>query len=252
MDKRFMGILGAIIIIFIAIFAITQNSSNGSSSNNKSSSGAGVTHHLEGQNAKGVTLQEYGDYECPICEAYYQPLKQAVAQYNSQISFQFSNLPLTAIHQNAFAAARAAEAAGMQNKFWQMHDKLYENQNSWVNLPNPQTAFDQYAQQIGLNVSQFNTDYASSKVNDAINADLAAFAKTGKEQATPTFFLDGKYIDNSQLSNPQTGAPDVTKISQAIQAEINKKSSASTSKQSSNSSAPASTATSNSSSSSPY
>jgi protein-disulfide isomerase len=254
MDKRFLGILAAIIIVFIGIFAVSQHSSNGSSNNNPSNGQA--TNHVQGQNAKNVTFQEYGDYECPICEAYYLPLKQAVAPLLPNIHFQFSNLPLTAIHQNAFAAARAAEAAGMQGKFWEMHDKLYENQNSWVNLPNPRTAFDQYAQQIGLNVSKFDTDYASSQVNDSINADLAAFKKTGKEQATPTFFLNGKYIPNTELANPQTGAPDATKITQVIQAEIDKQSTGSSNSSNNSASQPASnssTSTTNSqSSSSPY
>lgn len=226
MDRRFLGILAAIVIIFIAVFAITQSSNNKSSGN---SSNLDVTHHVEGQGQAGVTLREWGDYECPICEAYYQPLKQAVAQYQQQIYFQFSNLPLTQIHQNAFAGARAAEAAGLQNKYWQMHDKLYDNQNSWVSSSNPLSIFTTYAQQIGLNVNQFKTDYASSKVNDAINADLAAFAKTGLEQATPTIFLDGKYVSNDQFTDPQTGQPSATKIAQVIQNEINKKKSASSS-----------------------
>jgi len=225
MDKRFLGILGAIVIIFIAIFAISQNS-NGSSGNN--SGGAKATNHVEGNNAKGVTLVEYGDYECPICGAYYQPLKTAVAQYSSDIHFQFRNLPLTSIHQNAFAAARAAEAAALQNKFWQMHDKLYENQDSsgasgWVVSKDPLNQyFVNFANQIGLNISQFKTDYASGKVNDTINADLAAFAKTGQQQATPTFFMDGAYLPNTALVDAQ-GAPSADKIGAAIKAEIDKK-----------------------------
>jgi protein-disulfide isomerase len=237
MDKRFLGILGAIIIIFVGIFAISQHSSNNSSGSGKSS-GTQPTNHVEGNNAKNVTLVEYGDYECPICEAYYLPLKQAVTQYNNDIHFQFRNLPLSAIHQNAFAGARAAEAAGLQNKYWQMHDKLYDNQNQWAQSSNPQDMFNTYAQQIGLNVDQFKTDYASSKVNDAINADLAAFDKTGKEKATPTFFLDGVYLANTGLVDAQTGAPSADKIGAAIKAEIDKKSTSSnsTSQSSSNSS----------------
>jgi len=236
MDRRFLAILGAVIIIFIGIFAISQNS------NNKNNTGGGsqaqATKHIEGQGSAGVTLVEYGDYECPICEEYYQPLKQAAANYSSQIYFQFRNLPLTSIHPNAFAAARAAEAAGLQGKYWQMHDKLYENQNDWVSQSNPQSTFDQYAKDIGLNVSQFNTDYASSKVNNAINADLAAFAKTGQQQATPTFFLDGVYIDNTKLIDSQTNLPTAAKIGSVLKAEIDKKTSASksTSSQSSASS----------------
>jgi protein-disulfide isomerase len=214
MDRRFLGILGAIVIIFIGIFAVTQhsnsNSGGGSSTNNNQ-----TTNHIEGQGAKGVTLVEWGDYQCPICEAYYLPLKEAVTPLLPDIHFQFRNLPLSPNpHPNAFAAARAAEAAGLQNKYWQMHDKLYDNQNDWAGAANPQTFFDQYAQQLGLNVTQFKQDYA----------DLAAFDKLGRNKATPTFFLDGKFVDNSQLSDPQTGAPDASKITQVIQAEINKKS----------------------------
>src|SRR5579862_8921110 len=172
MDKRFLGILAAIIIVFIGVFAITQNSSNGPSSSNNSSS-AQPTKHIEGQGSKGVTLVEYGDYECPICEAYYQPLKQAVTPLLPQIYFQFRNLPLTSIHPNAFAAARAAEAAGLQNKYWQMHDALYDNQDpsggsGWVadrgDVLNDY--FVKFAQQIGIsNIAKFKTDYASDQVN---------------------------------------------------------------------------------------
>lgn len=220
MDKRFLSILGVLVILFVGIFAISQHKSNTSTGSSNSSQ---ATKHVEGQGQKGVTLVEYGDYECPICEAYYLPLKQAVAQYSSDIHFQFSNLPLTAIHQNAFAGARAAEAASLQNKFWEMHDKLYENQNQWVSASDPQTFFDTYAQAIGLNLNQFKTDYASSKVNDAINADLTAFGKTGKDKATPTFFLDGVFLPNTGLVDPQTGAPSPDKIAAVLQAEIAKK-----------------------------
>jgi protein-disulfide isomerase len=241
MDKRFLGILGALVIIFVGIFAISQKSSTGNNSNNNSSQ---ATDHVEGQGQKGVTLVEYGDYQCPICEAYYLPLKQAVSQNSADIYFQFRNLPLSPNpHPNAFAAARAAEAAGLQNKYWEMHDKLYENQNEWAGAPNPQTFFNAYAQQMGLNVNQFKTDYASSKVNDAINADLNAFNKTGQDKATPTFFLDGKYLANTGLVDPQTGAPNADKISAMLKAEIAKKTA------SSSSSSPAAPA---SSSSSPY
>jgi protein-disulfide isomerase len=220
MDKRFLGILGALVIIFVGIFAISQNKNSPSTGN---SNGSQATNHIEGQGQKGVTLVEYGDYECPVCEAYYLPLKQAVSQYTNDVHFQFRNLPLTAIHQNAFAGARAAEAAGLQNKYWQMHDKLYENQNDWASSSTPLDAFNQYAQQLGLNVTQFKSDYASSKVNDAINADLAAFDKTGKDKATPTFFLDGAYLPNTSLTDPQTGTPTADKIGAVLKAEIAKK-----------------------------
>lgn len=219
MDKRFLGILGAIIIIFAGIFIISQKSgSNKSSGSGKSN--AQPTNHVEGQGKKGVTLVEYGDFECPVCEVYYQPVKAVAAQFSNDIYFQFRNLPLVSLHPNAFAAARAAEAASLQNKFWQMHDKLYDNQSSWASAKNPLDYFKTYAQQIGLNVTKFTTDYQSSQVNDTINADLAAFAKTNQEQATPTFFLNGKVLNNQDLSDPQTGEPSVVKFTAIINQAI--------------------------------
>lgn len=228
MDKRFLGVLGGIVIIFIIIFAVTQNSGKGTSSNNNSS-GSQPTHHVEGQGKSGVTLVEYGDYECPICEAYYQPLKAAVTPLLPQIYFQFRNLPLTSIHPNAFAGARAAEAAGIQGKYWQMHDKLYDNQNTWASSSNPQTYFDSYAKQIGLNVTQFDNDYSSDRVNNAINADINAFLNTSyanhdtNKEATPTFFLNGKYLSNSELVD-QNGEPTSAAITNVLKAAIAKKS----------------------------
>jgi len=221
MDRRFLAILAGLIIIFVGIFAISQHS--GTKSQDTSSGSTQPTNHTEGQGSKGVTLVEYGDYECPVCAEYYQALNQFVSQDNSQIYFQFRNLPLTQIHPNAFASARAAEAAGLQNKYWQMHDQLYVNQDQWASAGTPLTLFDQYAKAIGLNLTQFDQDYSSSKVNDAINADVAVFNKTGQPMATPTFFLDGKYIDNSQFVDPSTGAPSTSKMQSVINAEIAKK-----------------------------
>ncbi len=224
MDRRFLVILAALVVIFGGIFVVSQGSNNNkNSSNGSQSSSAQPTNHVEGQGSTGVKLVEYGDFECPICAEYYKTVNQIASQYSQQIYFQYRNLPLTQIHPNAFASARAAEAAGMQSKYWQMHDLLYKNQNSWASSGDPLTLFDGYAKQLGLNVSQFNTDYASDKVNNSINADVAAFNKTGQQMATPTFFLDGKYIDNTQLADPQTGAPSLQKFQSVINAEITAK-----------------------------
>lgn len=216
MDKRFLGILALIAAVFIGIAVFSGNSKNSSTNGGSSSK---VTNHVEGSGSSGVTLVEYGDYQCPVCEAYYLPVKQIAAKYNDKIFFQFRNLPLVQIHPNAFAGARAAEAAGLQNKYWQMHDKLYDNQSLWVSSSSPQNFFNQYAQELGLNLTKFKQDYSSTSVNEAINADLGAFKKTGQQEGTPTFFLDGKYIDNKSLVD-QSGLPNVDKFSKIIDDEI--------------------------------
>lgn len=192
MDKRFWGILIAVVIVLGGIYWLSGGKSNpGSTSSSNSTS---PSQHIEGLGRDKVTLLEYGDYECPYCSEFYPIVNQVASKYNDQIYVQFRNLPLTEIHLNAFAAARAAEAASLQGKFWQMHDALYASQSQWVNASDPESYFVTYAQQIGLNIAKFKTDFSGSQVNNTINADLAAFAKTGAQQATPTFFLDGQQI----------------------------------------------------------
>lgn len=215
MDKRFWAILGVIAVIVVGAIWISDHKNNTATSSNTQPS-----HHIEGQGKSGVTLVEYGDYECPICEAYYTPVKQIAAEYATQIYFQFRNLPLTSIHPNAFAGARAAEAAALQGKFWQMHDELYNNQSAWANsTSSPTPYFKQYAQALGLNVTKFQSDLNSDQVNNTINADLAAFAKTKQQEATPTFFLDGKFVALSNLVDTN-GQPSVAKFEAVINAEI--------------------------------
>jgi len=220
MDKRLLSILAIIAAVFVGIAVFSGNSKNNNSSSGSSSQ---ATNHVQGQGSSGVKLVEYGDYECPVCLAYYPLLKQVSAKYNATIYFQFRNLPLVQVHPNAFAGARAAEAAGLQNKYWEMHDKLYDNQSAWATSSSPTSYFNQYAKDLGLDVSKFKIDYASSQVNTAINADLAAFKQTGQDQGTPTFFLDDKYISNSQLVD-QNGQPSMDKFSQFIDNEIATKS----------------------------
>lgn len=207
MSKRFWLIIIVILVIFGGVLVVNGKKSPASGSGQP-------TNHVEGAGKTGVKLVEYGDYECPFCEEYYPIVKQVAAQYNTQIFFQFRNLPLTQIHPNAFAGARAAEAASLQGKFWQMHDLLYENQNQWVSSSNPQSFFDIYAKELGLKTAQFDTDFAGTKVNSLIQADIAAFGKTGQAEATPTFFLDGKHI---------TPDPTVASFSQLINAAIKQK-----------------------------
>src|SRR3954465_14281877 len=115
MDKRFLGILAVLVIVFGGIFVVSQKSSDSSNGTKSGSNKGQPTNHVIGDNAKNITFVEYGDYECPICGAYYQPIKQALTDgVLKNIHFQFRNLPRSSIPQNAFAGARAAEAAGLQ------------------------------------------------------------------------------------------------------------------------------------------
>lgn len=218
MSKTFWAILAAIVVILGGVFLFTGNKDG---NQNGGSSSSQPSNNVEGSTSTGVKLVEYGDYECPYCGQFYPIVKQVVDQYKDKIQFQFINLPLNQIHRNAFAAARAAQAAGLQGKFWEMHDTLYENQDpngatGWVASSNPlDDYFVGFAKQAGVaDINKFKSDFASSKINNMINADLAKFKKTGLDESTPTFFLDGKHI-----------SPDysVASFQKSIDAEIKNK-----------------------------
>jgi len=218
MDKRFWAIIGVIVVVFGGILAFHNKQSD---TNGSSKSSGQATQHYEGDLTSKVTLQEYGDYECPVCENYHQIIQQVQQRYNDTVRFQFSNLPLLQIHPNAFAGARAAEAADLQGKFWQMHDLLYQNSNwsQWSTSSNPTPYFWGYAQQLGLNVTKFKSDFASSTVNNRVNADISAFKATGQQESTPAFFINGKYYANSNFVDG-SGNPSVAAFSKLIDSAL--------------------------------
>jgi protein-disulfide isomerase len=211
MDKRFWGFLLAVALVLCGVFIFTQtNKAEAPSGNDKGS----VTNHTFSKGSTGVTLVEYGDYQCPACGQFYAPVKQVTETYNGKITFQFRNFPLYQIHPNAIAGARAAEAADLQGKYWEMHDMLYENQQSWSQTSDPSAAFAVYAKALGLNVDKFKQDYKGSLVNNRIQADLKEGNRLNVD-STPTFFLDGK-----KITNPD---PTLEAFSKVIDAEIAKK-----------------------------
>ncbi len=195
MNKRFLAIVLVCVLALVGVYALTSKDEvkPAGSADGKSK----LSSHTIGANAKKVNLTEYGDYQCPACGQYHPLLKQLIAEYKNDIQFQFRNYPLQQIHPNARAASRAAEAAGKQDRFWEMHDKLYEQQDSWKNSSSANTIFNSYAGELGLNVSKFKTDFMSSEINDIITADYNEGTRLGVN-STPTFFLQGKKITNPQ------------------------------------------------------
>jgi protein-disulfide isomerase len=156
-------------------------------------------------NAK-VTLVEFGDIQCPACGAMEPAVEQIQANYvdTGKIRFVFRNFPLTTVHQWAMKAAEADEAAGKQGKYWQMHDKLYATQDQWATLSNPDSFFQNVAQQVGVpSISQWKSDYKSSAVSNLINQDEQYALSLGLDQ-TPTFFLNGQ-----ELTTPPSGYSDL-------------------------------------------
>jgi protein-disulfide isomerase len=176
-----------------------------------------IADHVFGKADSKVILTEYGDYQCPGCGGVYPKVKALTDKYQGQIAFVFRNFPLTTLHPNARAAAATAEAAGLQGKYWEMHDKLYENQSAWENitdLTQRTNFFTDYAKQLGLDTTKFTTDIASSQVNQKINYDLALGRKDGVS-GTPSFYLNGTVINQDVWG-------DATKFENAVKAELQK------------------------------
>jgi protein-disulfide isomerase len=151
--------------------------------------------HVFGKADSKVVFIEYGDFQCPGCGKAYPTIKKLTEKYKDQIAFVFRNYPIVSIHPNARAAAGAAEAAGLQGKYWEMHSMLYESQSAWQSLGSKERTdfFVEYAKELGLNAEVFTTDFASTKVNQKISFDQA-LGKKANVSATPTLFLNGKQI----------------------------------------------------------
>ncbi len=160
--------------------------------------------HVFGSDSKKVVLIEYGDFQCPGCGSLFPKLKPLKEHYKDQLTFVFRDFPLTSIHPNAIAAATAAEAAGLQGKWWEYHDKLYENQTAWSGLSTDERGgvFERYAKELGLNIDQFKKDIKSSKLSEKIKRDQALGKKIGIT-ATPTLVLNGKTLAQDKWSTPE-------------------------------------------------
>lgn len=165
-----------------------------------------LTNHVYGNEQSSVKLVEYGDFECPACSYYYSIVEEVKEKYKDQISFQFRNFPLVQSHRNALAAHRAGEAASNQGKFWEMYNLIYSGQEAWngpsqsdsvgVTTAQAISIFESYAQQLNLDLEKFKTDFASGETLAIINADTAEGKNLGVT-GTPTFFLNGKKIEES-------------------------------------------------------
>ncbi len=190
MNSRFTVIIIACVVVFGGILFANKKHANA-----PTDSTAATTENKKGEGKKGITLTEYGDFQCPACGAYYPIVEQTVEKYKSDITFQFRNFPLRSIHPHAVLASRHAQAAANQGKFWDMYSLLYANQESWTSSSDPSSIFNSYAQSLKLDMSKYAADVASSVTNDIINADIAAGTKLGVT-GTPTFFIDGKKVEN--------------------------------------------------------
>ena len=156
--------------------------------------GVDDTDWIKGNPEAEVTLIEYADYECPACASYQPLLNQVQDEYPDKVKIVYRHFPLITIHPNAFSASKAAEAAGLQDKFWKMHEILYEKQEEWSEERNAKNTFIGYAESLELDVDKFKNDFESEEVKKRVEEDLIEAQSLGLS-GTPTFYLNGKKLN---------------------------------------------------------
>jgi protein-disulfide isomerase len=190
--KKYISIL---VLVIVALLLIGWSRGTFRTSNEPID--LGQEWHKGNPEAK-VQLIEYSDFQCPSC-AFYEPIvQQLITDLEDQIYFTYRHFPLRSIHFNADLAARAAEAAGVQKKFWEMHDLLFENQSEWANN-DARKHFEGYALELNLDLDQFNKDIDSNEIKDKVKNQEKSALSMGA-LGTPTFFVNGDMIS----PNPQT------------------------------------------------
>jgi len=148
--------------------------------------------NLAGNKDSKTILIEYSDFQCPACKAYHPLVKQLIKEQGDKFLFVYRHFPLPQ-HAQAKPAAYAAEAAGLQGKFWDMHEKLFDGQTNWAEKRNAEDIFTEYAKALNMDMAKYAEDISSAAVKDKVNnqykSGVANFVNS-----TPTFFLNGKKI----------------------------------------------------------
>lgn len=181
-----------IILLFGGVFLLSRGENTG-----KIDSSILISKNAYQTNKKNakVTIVEFGDYECPACGFYEPSIEQVLKKYGKKVNYVFRHFPLPQ-HSKAETAAEAAEAAGVQGKFFEMHSLLFKNQNEWVQSDNALGLFVSYAKRLKLDTTKFETAVKTNKFKEKINEDLSDGARINIT-STPTYFLNGEKFEGA-------------------------------------------------------
>lgn len=153
-----------------------------------------------GSQTASVTLEEFADFQCGSCGAAHPTMNEIKSIYGSRIRFIFRNYPLSiAAHDKAYEAAVAAEAAGLQGKFWDMQNLLFTNQQAWTAAPTYKQIWKDYATKIGLDINKWENDMAGIQAKGRVDADIAR-GKAAGVNSTPSLFINGSLVPYSDMT----------------------------------------------------
>lgn len=190
--------------------------------------------NMLGSPTASVTVEEFADFQCPTCGSTHPIMKEIQSTYGSKIRFVFREFPLT-MHEKAYDAAVAAEAAGMQGKFWAMQDQLFTNQQTWASpSADHRQIWSEYAQKIGLNVQQWQNDVSGIAAKSRVDQDMQR-GKGMNVSSTPSVYVNGelvpfpemnvaglrRIIDAELQKNPSNPAPASASSSGQVSAPTN-------------------------------
>jgi len=186
------AVAGLVAVFFLMYFFLWQNNGNDSRTYDIELNDADWK---SGNPEAKIVLVEYSDFQCPACAVYFSVVDQLLKDYSDDILFVYRHFPLRTIHPHAEIAAYAAEAAGRQGKFWEMYEKLFRSQALWSLEKNAKQTFLGYANELGLAETKFLEDLESNTVKEKVIKDYQ-FGLRIQINATPTFFLNGKKLQN--------------------------------------------------------
>jgi len=194
--KRILVWICIFIAIGLGIFGLVKLSDNLGSSGILMY-GVSPVDQVQGNPDASVVLLEYSDFQCPGCALYHSIPQPVMEEFNDRLLFAYRHFPLKNVHKNANNAAKAAEAAGRQGKFWEMGDMIFLNQRDWSLHSNVKNVFTDYARTLDLDIEKFTVDINSDEVEEKVDNDYKSGIQSGVN-ATPTFFLNGKKMENVQ------------------------------------------------------
>lgn len=189
-------VLATVVVIIAAV--MSAGSVDGTPSVDTPAPAVTANEWTKGPKDAKVTLIEYADFQCPACASYYPVVQKMIETYGDRILFVYRNFPLYTTHPNAGISAQAAEAAGLQGKYWEMYDLLYAKQTEWSTAATTRVVtdhFDNYAKSIGLDLDKFHKDINSDQVLKKIKADADGGRASGVDR-TPTFYVNLKRIQS--------------------------------------------------------
>lgn len=162
-----------------------------------------IPDHVYGKADSKVIFIEYADFQCPGCAGMNPIVIELKEDYKDKVAFVYRNMPLTQIHANARFAASAAEAAGLQGKYWEMNNLIFEKQSAWKDLSigERQNAFVSYAESLSLNIDKFKADIEHKDIAKKIAFDQALASKAQLKLSTPTLVLNGKLLNEADTKD---------------------------------------------------